>query len=1103
MPEVKKRTFRLAKVASEFNVSWQTIVEHLNKKGFEVDAKPTSKLSEEMYTALQQEFSSDVALKERAEQVKIGRKNREEIKIDEEGTIHTVSRKSVEPKAEKIVKGETSEEKAVEEVAEKVTEEKAEKPLQTEIPKLEEVVEVEATKVEEVAASNLVEEVEVKELETPKAKEETTTTVKEEVVEEPKVETPPPPKPIVDVEKSKEITTPAAPVVPQNVKAEEPTPVAEEKAKAEKPVKLEKQLEGPKVIGKIDLEGLKKGKNKKEHNPSKKQQQKDGKQHPQSTNREKPKHHKQAPKSKPKEEKKTAVFAKNNPPKQKVGKVVNEQPPQQKKSADSPQKPASEEKTIDIKRKVPVLEGPKVLGKIKLPVEDKKKKGQSNKRQRKRIKRTGPNTGKSNQAGSGSGSKNTNSGNNSNSGNNNNNNRSRTSSNSNNSNNNRRSSNNNQRGGYKSRRGNYKGNNRKRTEDAPQISEKEIQEKIKATMAKMSGGGGKSNRQKLRRNKRDVIAEKEAKRHAKAQAESKILQVTEFITVSELASLLEVSATQVISACMTLGSFVSINQRLDAELIDLVSEEFGYKVQFIDVSDQEEEEEIVDDPKDLRERAPIVTIMGHVDHGKTSLLDYIRSANVIAGEVGGITQHIGAYEVTTESGNQITFLDTPGHEAFTAMRARGAKITDIAVIVIAADDAIMPQTKEAISHAQAADVPIIFAINKIDRPTANPEKIKEQLAGMNLLVEDWGGEYQSEEISAKMGTNVDELLEKILLVAELLELKANPDRVASGSVIEAELDKGRGYVSTLLVQTGTLKVGDMIVAGSIYGKVKAMTDERGKRVKAAGPSTPVMVLGLNGAPQAGEKFKVYESESEAKDVATKREQIVREQGRRTKKHITLEEIGRRLALENFKELNLIVKGDVDGSVEALSDSLMKLSTEEIQVNVIHKSVGQISESDVLLASASDAIIVGFQVRPSLNARKLAEKEDIDIRMYSIIYDAIEEIKSAMEGMLEPTIEEKIVCNVEVRDVFKISKVGTVAGCYVQDGKVHRNTRVRLVRDGIVVFTGEISGLKRFKDDVKEVSTSMECGISIKNYNDIKVGDIIEGYEEIEIKRTLK
>ena len=637
-----------------------------------------------------------------------------------------------------------------------------------------------------------------------------------------------------------------------------------------------------------------------------------------------------------------------------------------------------------------------------------------------------------------------------------------------------------------------------------EIDQKEIQEKIRETQAKLSGstGRGKSLKAKHRREKRHEMAE------AGELTDTNKLQVTEFVTVSELANLLDVSFAEVISKCMSLGIMVSINQRLDAEVIELVAGEFGYEVEFIGLEDtEEEEEEIEENEEDLQPRAPIVTIMGHVDHGKTSLLDYIRSANVVAGEAGGITQHIGAYEVTLPNEKHITFLDTPGHEAFTAMRARGAKITDIAVIVIAADDAVMPQTKEAISHAQAAGVPMIFAINKIDKDGANPTKIYEQLSQMNLLVEEWGGKYQSQELSAKKGLNVDLLLEKILLEAELLDLKANPDREAGGTIIEASLDKGRGYVATLLVQNGTLKQGDLIVSGQYYGRVKAMFNERNQRVDKAPPSTPVQILGLNGAPQAGEKFRVYEDEGEAKEVAVKRAQIVREQGLRARKHITLDEIGRRLALGNFKELNLIIKGDVDGSVEALSDSLQKLSTDEIIVSVVHKGVGQISESDVLLATASDAVIVGFNVRPSLQANRLADTEGVQIRTYSIIYNAIEEIKSAMEGMLEPKIQERIVANVEVRQVYKFDKA-TVAGCQVIDGKISRNNKIRLIRDGIVIYptaegaSAELGSLKRYKDDVKEVASGMECGLTIKNYNDIKVGDIVEAYEEEEVKRTL-
>lgn len=634
-----------------------------------------------------------------------------------------------------------------------------------------------------------------------------------------------------------------------------------------------------------------------------------------------------------------------------------------------------------------------------------------------------------------------------------------------------------------------------------EVSEEDVARQIKDTLARLTTKG-KSKTSRHRRDKRDMASQRHQAEMDRMDEEKQIIKATEFVTANELANMMDVPVTQVIASCMSLGLFVSINQRLDAETIALVSEEFGFKVEFVsaDVIDSIVEEE--DDPVDLQERPAIVTVMGHVDHGKTSLLDYIRKADVTAGEAGGITQHIGAYSVKLESGRQITFLDTPGHEAFTAMRARGAQVTDIAIIIVAANDNVMPQTVEAINHATAAGVPIVFAINKIDVPGANPDKVREELANMNYLVEDWGGKYQSQEISAKHGTNIKSLLEKVLLEADLLELKANPNKPAVGSVIESSLDKGRGYVATMLVQAGTLKVGDLILTGSYYGHVKAMFNERNQKVESVGPSQPVLILGLNGAPQAGEKFNVLESEKEVKDIANKRQQLQREQGMRTQKHITLDEIGRRIAIGNFQELNLIVKGDVDGSIEALSDSLIKLSTEEIQVNVIHKAVGAISESDIMLATASNAIVIGFQVRPSMAARKIAEKEEIDIRLYSIIYDAIEEIKAAMEGMLSPEIKEQIVSTVEVREVFKITKVGTIAGCMVKEGKIKRNSKIRLIRDGIVIYTGDLGSLKRFKDDVKEVVSGYECGLNINNFNDIKIGDIVEAYEEIEVSRTL-
>jgi translation initiation factor IF-2 len=634
------------------------------------------------------------------------------------------------------------------------------------------------------------------------------------------------------------------------------------------------------------------------------------------------------------------------------------------------------------------------------------------------------------------------------------------------------------------------------------VSEQEIQEQIKNTLAKLSGGKTQDSRAKYRREKRSAIAEAQEEELLRVKEEAKTLKVTEFSSANDLASLMGVSVNEVISTCMSLGMATSINQRLDAEAMTIIADEFGYHIEFTDVQDETLEEAEEDHPEDLIARAPIVTIMGHVDHGKTSLLDYIRKTQTTRGEIGGITQHIGAYDVKTESGARISFLDTPGHEAFTAMRARGAKITDIVIIVVAADDRVMPQTKEAINHAQIAGVPIVVAINKIDKPEANPDKIKEELSSINILVEDWGGKYQSQAISAKTGQGIKELLEKILLEAELLELKANPDKRAQGTVIEASLDQGRGYVATFIVQSGTLRVGDVVLAGAHYGKVKAMTDHLLHHVKEAIPSTPVQVLGLNGAPQAGDAFRVMASDKEARESAIHKQQILREQSLRAKTHITLDEIGRRLAVGNFKELNIVLKGDVDGSVEALADALLKLSTEEIQVNIIHQSVGAISESDVLLASAADAIVIGFQVRPSANIRKLAEKEGIDIRLYSIIYDAINNVKDAMQGMLAPSIKELITGSAMVREVFKISKVGTVAGCYITDGYIKRSNQIRLMRDGVVIYTGYIHQLRRFKEDVQEAKSGFECGISIKNFNDIKVDDVIEGFEVHEIVRTL-
>ncbi len=744
-------------------------------------------------------------------------------------------------------------------------------------------------------------------------------------------------------------------------------------------------------------------------------------------------------------------------------KVEKQKPVVEPKKVETPE--TKEPETIRVSAKK--LTGPNVVGKIILPVE-KPKISHAEKRKRKRVRKVDV-TKKQNQGGTGRP---------------NNSNRPNTPN----------RSNNNNKGKFK------KGGPRT---PKPEITEKDIQKEIKDTLARLSNKGGKSKGSKNRRNKRENVAQKRMEEEAFAELEEKTLKLTEFVSVSELATMMNTGSTDVISACMSLGIFVSINQRLDAETIQMIAEDFGYDIEFVSAEVQESIPVIEDKEEDLIARPPIITVMGHVDHGKTSLLDRIRDANVTEGEAGGITQHIGAYSVVLKDGHRMTFLDTPGHEAFTAMRARGAQVTDVAVIIVAADDDVMPQTKEAIAHAQAAEVPMVFAINKIDKPGANPDKIKEQLSTMNILVEDWGGKYQCQEISAKQNLNIDDLLVKIALEAEMLDLKANPNRMAMGTVIESSLDKGKGYVTNMLIETGTLRVGDVVLVGRNSGKIKAMHDEHGVRVKIAGPSKPVSVLGINGAPSAGDKFHVMEDEKEARSIASKREQLYREQGLRTTKHITLDEIGRRLAIGDFKELNLIVKGDVDGSIEALSDSLLRLSTEEIQINIVHKGVGAISEADVNLASASEAIIIGFQVRPSVAARRMAEEEQIDIRLYSVIYKAIDEIKAAMEGMLSPDIEEKIIGIAEVRETFDITKVGTIAGCFVTSGLIKRNSNVRLIRDGIVVHTGTLGSLKRFKDDVKEVKNNYECGLNFEKYNDVKAGDIIEAFEEVEVARKLK
>ncbi|TCO07988.1 translation initiation factor IF-2 [Natronoflexus pectinivorans] len=874
----------------------------------------------------------------------------------------------------------------------------------------------------------------------------------------------------IDLEKKpapKPQEKPAPPKEEPKPAAEKPTPKKEEAPKPKEtskpepehiPVSVKKPVEEPRVVGKIDLDKKPKAK---EAEPKKE---------------EKPKEQAQ-----PVKEEKTATDIKKEVP------VKAEQPAKETKvetpapKQEEPKVKAASQENKDsdfVPTKIKKLTGPTVVGKIELPKDtrngDNRDDKKGRKKKRKRIKKEkervninaagekttggqGPKTGTPQQQGDKS--------------------------------------------AERKAAARKKAPKVKKRPARPEVSEEDVAKQIKDTLARLTSKG-KSKASRHRRDKRDMASQRHIAEQERMDEEKKILKVTEFVTANELANMMDVQVNQIIASCMSLGLFVSINQRLDAETIALVAEEFGYKVEFVSVDLAESISEYEDTPEDLKDRPAIVTVMGHVDHGKTSLLDYIRKSDVTAGEAGGITQHIGAYGVKLDSGKKITFLDTPGHEAFTAMRARGAQVTDIAIIIIAANDNVMPQTIEAINHASAAGVPIVFAISKIDVPGANPDKVRESLANMNYLVEDWGGKYQCQEVSAKHGTNVKQLLEKVLLEAEMLELKANPVKPAVGSVIESTLDKGRGFVATLLVQAGTLKVGDLILAGSYYGHVKAMFNERNQKIEEAGPSDPVLILGLNGAPQAGEKFNVMESEKETKDIATKRLQLQREQGMRAQKHITLDEIGRRIAIGNFQELNLIVKGDVDGSIEALSDSLIKLSTEEIQVNVIHKAVGGIAESDIMLAAASNAIVIGFQVRPSLAARKIAEKEQIDIRLYSIIYDAIEEIKSAMEGMLSPEIKEQITSTVEVRETFKITKVGTVAGCMVKEGKIRRNSKIRIIRDGIVIYTGELGSLKRFKEDAKEVASGFECGLNVHNYNDIKVGDLIESYEEVEVSRKL-
>jgi len=999
MSDVKKIK-RLSKIAREFNVGISTIVDYLNNMGYEIEANPNTKVSDEIYEILVQEYSSEIKVKKESESLSIGIHS---------GRKETVSLDDVDEGKPPEDQAETDEEILIQDVSGAAKEEELAEPV-------EEADEEKDTVIED------------------KGKKEEPEEEKEQEKEQEKEE--------IDKKPAKKKT---------EKKAEEKKKDVEEKDETEKEAAREDKKD-IKIVGKIDIETI-----RDKAKPGKKDKKK-------KEDSEKEEDEKDKKKKKPKEEEK----AKDKEP------IDEEQEDTGVETASSEEVAETQKLEEQVfKFEVEKLSGPTVVGKIDLPAKDKKVKYDDDypdierpkkKKRRKRIakdkelvdfEKVKGDRKKATEKTKEKSSKSTKS-------------------------------------------------TKKKRIIKPEISEEEVQKQIKDTLAQLTSKT-KSKAAKYRKEKRDAASQKHIEEVEKQEQEKNILKVTEFVSVNELASMMNVPINEVIETCMNLGLFVSINQRLDAETMSLVADEFEYKVEIISVDVLDSINDLnasEDENAELVGRPPIVTVMGHVDHGKTSLLDYIRKTNVIAGESGGITQHIGAYNVSINDKKNITFLDTPGHEAFTAMRARGAQVTDIAIIVVAADDNVMPQTIEAINHAQAAGVPIVFAINKIDKDGANPEIIKEALANMNFIVEDWGGKYQSQDISAKKGENIEELLEKVLLEAELLDLKANPDRKAYGTVIESSLDKGRGFIATILVESGTLRVGDIMLAGSYTGHIKAMYNERNQKVEEAGPATPVLILGLNGAPQAGDKFNVMESDREAREIANKREQLIREQGLRAQKQITLDEIGRRIAIGNFQELNVIVKGDVDGSIEALSDALIKLSTDEIQVKVIHKAVGQISESDVMLATASQGVIIGFQVRPSSGARRLAEKESIDIRLYSIIYDAINEVRAAMEGMLSPEIKEEISGSVEVKEIFKISKVGTVAGCIVTDGKILRNNKVRVIREGIVVYTGELASLKRFNDDVKEVNNGLECGLNVANFNDIKVGDIIEAYQEIEVQKHL-
>ena len=1067
-------TVRLSKAAREFNVGTNTIVEFLSKKGHQIDPNPNTKLTPEMYTMLVKEYQKEKQVKEVSQKLGIEYSGRKTITADEVVRHDNIEEDDYEPEEVLFKNIQTN---LIEKVSSPEAKPKA-KPVEAEIPQP-------VTPTPPVEAAPRVAEVgkQSKGVEPVEASPE----VNKEPVVEQQTAVSLNPAPTVAIAKAEDQVSEA--VVEPKISSkpeQEPVPAEKEPEILYQPIESEGEpaAEGElKILGKLDLDSMNlRTKPDRKSKAQRKKEEDDRRQ-------------------KDREVRKPAAVAEPEA-KQAQPEVVKEveATPAPVVETKVPVQTEVERPVNFMRTEVKKLEGPKILDKIVLPEERKNKakpvasssedklSAAQKKKKRKRIKNKDQAPGATVQT--------------------------------------QQTQQGQQPQGQQRQPGQQGGQGQRphagqqqhqqpnrdfkkgkplppKREEKVELSEEDIQKQIRETLARLTPLG-KSKTSKHKRQKRDAFSHSMAEEMARAEQEKSILKVTEFVTANELATMMNVPVIKVISTCMALGLVVSINQRLDAETLSLVAEEFGYQVEFVshDLQDALDEVKEEDRPEDLVDRAPIVTVMGHVDHGKTLLLDFIRKTNVVAGEAGGITQHIGAYEVYGESGRKITFLDTPGHEAFTAMRARGAKVTDVAIIVIAADDSVMPQTKEAINHAQAAGVPIVFAFNKIDKPTANAERIREQLANMNILVEDWGGKYQCQEVSAKSGLGIEALLEKVLLEADILELKGNPKKAARGTVIESSLDKGRGYVAKILVQDGTLRQGDMVLAGSVYGKVKAMFNERNQQIKEAGPATPTLLLGLNGAPQAGDGFNVMADEREVKNIATRRQQLQREQGLRTQKHITLDEIGRRIAIGDFKELNLIVKADVDGSSEALSDSLLKLSTNEVQVNVIHKSVGAITESDIMLASASNAIVIGFQVRPTLQARKLAETEEIDIRLYSIIYTAIEEIKSAIEGMLSPVIEEVITCNIEVRDVFKITKVGTVAGCMVLDGKVNRNTKIRLIRDGIVIYSGSLGSLKRFKDDVKEVSAGYECGLNIDGFNDIKVGDIIEGYAEKEVSRKL-